>query len=452
VIVAAAVVAVLAGFPGLSGGGTPASPGPDAGFESAGMRVARVLLKPGRGEPEVARALAGLGPDAVPILLLCATGEVYGALPDGALGESQVLAVDPDRIPAVAVEALGAMERGVVLDALALYLEGNDTLAARTGAARVLAELATADGLDLAFALLRDASDAELRAPYVRGPLRDALAAPLAAQDHALARIDRGLGELDHARLLVVVEALEAAERGDAAGLLAVLLRSDAALAPELLGALGGIAERRPFEVAQELDLQTLLAPFLASERAEVRAAAARAAGRAQAGEVAWALAERLGDDSPEVRAAARSALRSMAGVDHGYDVDAWSLAIEVERRWRDGGGLEQALTEVAGEDLSQAATALRHLAGHGLSRRAIGAEVGELLPQLPDVTARTAAATLASMGTRSAVPGLVELLGRTADAQVRSATHAALTHLTDAELPAEAAAWRSWLERDGTG
>jgi hypothetical protein len=55
-------------------------------------------------------------------------------------------------------------------------------------------------------------------------------------------------------------------------------------------------------------------------------------------------------------------------------------------------------------------------------------------------------------MGTRSAVPGLVELLGRTADAQVRSATHAALTHLTDAELPAEAAAWRSWLERDGTG
>jgi HEAT repeat protein len=416
-------------------------------------RVVKLMLQPAgkMGEQEIVRALGKLGQDAVPILLSCASGDASEFLTPALIGDGRGFAVRPDRIALVAEEALGTMPCTPVLAALSARLQADDSLESRATAARILGHLGATEGLDLAFVLLRGASNAELRAPYVREPMRSAFAAPLRAQAGALARLETRLRDLDTARLLVVLEALEASGRGDAARLLAELARSTPAVAPEALGALGSVAAERPFEAAAVVDLDGVLAPALVDKRADVRAAAAQAAGRAQVADVAWALIDRLDDAAPEVRAAARTALRRMAGVDHGYDMGAWSLLAEAERRWREGEGMELALAEVAGEDLSQAARALRGLAAHGLSRGAIGAALGALLPQLPTATARTAAATLTNLDTRAAVPGLVALCDKARDAETLAAAHAALAKLTGRDLPADPDAWQAWLERSGS-
>lgn len=422
-------------------------PGDGSGAGPAGD-VARILLRTSAEsrEEDVVRDLARLGPPAVPTLVLCATGDVFSVLSPDAIGDGTSLAVQPDRFGLVAEAALASMNPAVVVAGLKAHLGADRSLAGRMAAARVLGRMDSAEGLDLALTLLRGTSPEEMAAPYVRQPLRDALAAPLRARNGALDQLETALAQLDTPRLAVVIEALAAGERGDAAQLLIDLLRTDPELAPATLAALGDVVGRRPFEA--EADVEGALVRLLQDPDPTKRAAAARAAGEAVQGGVAWALIERLADDSVEVRAAARAALRSLAGVDHGYDAGAWGFLVERETRFEAGGGLDTLLSEIASDDLATAASALRQVGEHALLRAELGRRIGDALCGLPPPTARLAASVLLNLGARTAVPGLVSLLACTSDEETQKAANTALVGLAGVDLTGERTAWRAWLGR----
>jgi hypothetical protein len=422
-------------------------PGVDLGTGPA-SDVARILLRPSKDgqEEDVVRDLARLGAPAVPTLVLCATGDVFSVLSPDDIGDGVSLAVRPDRFGLAAEAALGAMNPSVVVAGLKTHLVSDRSLAGRMAAARVLGRVASTEGLELALVLLRATSPEELGAPYVRQPLRDAIAAPLRAHSEALQKLESALAELDQPRLAVVIEALAEGERGDAAQLLIDLLRTDPELTSAILGALGTVTGRRPFEV--EADIEGVLVRLLQDPDPAKRAGAARAAGEgAQAG-VAWALIERLADESVEVRSAARSALRSLAEVDHGYDAGAWSFLVEREARFVEGDGLDTLIGEITGEDLAAAASALRQVGEHALLRAELGRRIGDALCGLSPQAARAAASALQNLGARTAIPGLVSLLACTPDDGVRQAAGEALTTLSGADLTSEQTAWRAWLGR----
>ncbi len=410
--------------------------------------VARLLLSPARqaGEEEVVQALRRLGEPAVPALIICATGDALAVIPPEALGDGRSLAVRPDRFGLAAESALAGMPPAAVVSGLTEHLAKDRTLAARTAAARVLGGLSASEGLDLALLILRNTTPDELRAPYVRQPIRDSLAGPLRVERDALGKVEDDLEGLDTPHLAVVVEALAEGERADADQLLIDVLGTDPGLTIPVLEALGKAVGKRPFE--SQTDLEGTVARLLQDEDPDRRAVAARTAGEAGLTGIAWALIERLADDSVEVRSAARAALRTLAAADHGFDAGAWSFLVERERRFVETGGLETLLGEVASDDLATAGSALRRLAEHPLLRRDFGTRIGDALCKLPPETARGAAGALANLRARNAIPGLVDLVGCAKDEETRQAAAAALAALTGADPAPEPAAWKAWLAR----
>jgi len=410
--------------------------------------VARILLTTASQarEEEVVQALTRLGDGAVPALIICATGEAFEVIPEEALGDGRALAVRPDRFGQAAEAALAGMRPAAVVSGLTKHLSTDRSLASRAAAARVLSQLGATEGLDLALLILKGTTHEELAAPYVRQPLRDALSAPLRKRREALGELEPALADLDSPRLAVVVEALAAGERGDADQLLIGLLGTDPELTTTLLEALGQVVGKRPFETRG--DLEGTVVRLLQDESPARRAAAARAAGEAGLSGIAWALVERLADDSVEVRSASRGALRRIAGIDHGFDAGAWSFLIERERRFVEAGGLETLLAEVASDDLATASSALREVSAHPLLRADFGARIGGALCSLPPETARGTAQVLSNLGARTAIPGLVELVSCAKDEGTRQAAHAALAALSQVEPVPEPADWRSWLTR----
>ena len=414
--------------------------------------VEEVLLAPRgdagyRDEEAVVDDLAALGDEAIPMLFLCITGEVFESLPAEIVGNGKAFAVPPDRVIPVCQAALARYPARSVLGHMTLRVRQGKDEAVWAATARLLGDLGSAHGVDLWLELADGLLQPETSDAVLGRPMQGALRSMLERDAATVAQLERRLADMDYLRLNLVVQSLVRARRGDAAPLLIGLTRTDQDHLAQWLEALGSVAGDRPWEVPGGVEtVRDTLSRHLQRGSAEVRRTAVLAtAGVLDAG-LASTLVPLVDGGDPEVAAAARWSLARAAGADHGADPQAWSQWVAAEARWMEF-ELEEVLARVASDDPVDRIQALRELPAHRLARLRIGAALGELLPGLPPEAFRMAVEVLRGLDARTATPALVGALS-SADPRGRAAITAALRDFTSLELPPEREPWDQALRR----
>lgn len=415
---------------------------PQASPSRDGLAAVRAVFQVTEGatrapEDVLARRLVALGTPAAPVLFELASGAGLEAL----LGErpDESWLCPPDRIPAVALAALGELPEVPVRELLRARCSAQPERETRVAALRVLAEQGTGGGLALTLELLGECG-AELAHPSVRVPAVEALRRLLAGDRQTLRRLEEPLAAASTPLALVLCEALATAPDGEAVRLLTQLFGRSPELDLAALEALAAQGERYPWSAGATVSKRLLAA--LQQGQPHVRAAAARALGRTRDPAAVPALIECLG--VPALARTAEWALREITGQPRLAGAAAWRTWAAAESAWWRGEG-ERALAQLQAQSGGSVAGALRalmaHPAGRDRTARALGPVLTELAPEL----AVLACQVLQQLGAREALPHLVDLLG-SPDASVRAAAAGALRALTGADLPAEPRLWEDYV------
>jgi len=388
-------------------------------------------------EDVLSRRLVALGTPAAPVLfeLSCGAGleALLGELPD----ESWLC--PPDRIPAIALAALGELPEVSVRELLRARCSARPERETRIAALRVLTEQGTSGGLALYLALLGECGE-ELAHPSVRVPAVAGLRHLLAEDRQTLRLLEEPLAAAQVPLALVLCEALATSPDGEALRLLTQLFGRTPELDLAALEALATQGERYPWSAGATVSKRLLAA--LQQGEPHVRSAAARALGRTRDLAAVPALIECLG--VPALERTAEWALREITGQARLAGAGAWRAWSAAESAWWRGEG-ERALDQLQPSSGGSVASALRalmaHPAGRDRTARALGPVLDELAPEL----AVLACQALQQLDAREAVPHLVDLLG-SPDPAVRAAAAGALRALTGADLPAEPRPWEDYV------
>lgn len=408
-----------------------------------GLAAVRSVLQRTEGattcrEDVLVRRLTALGPESASTLF----GLVTGTSVEELLGDSEADAwlCPPDRVGALALETLANLPEVPVREAVRAYASAHPERGVRVAAFDVLGRQASAAGIPFYFELMSASAD-ELEMRSVRAPAVEALAAILRTDAKASHALEAPLlaAPLDQQRL--VCEALAASGRAEACGLLPKLVGRDPELDLVVLEGLAAFAERFPWRVSEST--LALLRACLDHADPRLRAAGARALGRARDVKAVPPLVARLGDDDPDTAHTALWALRELTGQSLLTTREAWRAWLEGERTWWNDQGKAEA-DRLAEGDTAKLATALRDAQKHPLARAPIvDALLGALNGLAPEAK-ELACASLAQFGARRAVPALVELLSDD-EPGVRAAAWNALRKLTGEDLPAEPQLWEDY-------
>jgi hypothetical protein len=149
-------------------------------------------------------------------------------------------------------------------------------------------------------------------------------------------------------------------------------------------------------------------------------------------------------EDKTKVHAAHWS-LEYMSGVRLPPDPAAWNEWYDLEYAWY----LDEApaLYDALGsEDLAEVGGALAQLGAHHLYRHPSAERIGPMLVSSNPAKVRAAAGALERLGSRRAVPWLVDALDAADDDAQRLVLVTALQNLTGLSLPPERSAWVAGL------
>lgn len=392
-------------------------------------------------EPELVARLTGLGPPVAPELFALVSGERIEELfsvPDGV--PEPVFLCPPDRIGALALEALAELPPAPVIEHLRTREAARPERGVRVAEVRVLGALGSAQGLGLLLELAQAFED-ELVSRPVRDPLRESLVSILRSDPPAFGALEDRVPELGTEILHVVAEALEATGQAEGAELLEELLGRDPVLDRTALGALAGLESRYPWRL--HLDVRAQVRPRLESHDPETRAVAAKALGQLRDDESLAALIACLGDEDLSVARVAHWALGEISGNSSCRGASEWNAWLEAELAWWKTEGARWREQLSAG-DGTRMVEALRALEPHPFGRELLAEDLVALLPSLGPELQVLVTGTLARLGQRSVVPSLLDLLFQ-GDARVRRAAWEALRKLTGEELPLEPRLWEEY-------
>ncbi len=419
-----------------------APPAPPAACEGLGaVRAALVRKAPEERatSAQLVSRLTALGPPAIPGLFRVVTGEgieeLFAATPGG---EEPDFLCEPDVLGGLALEALARLPASDVVDHLRLRLAQAPERDVRLAEMRVLTALGQARGLELVLEIARGLGH-EILARPVREPLRTALTTILRSDEAAYSLLATQLPELGDELVLLVAEALE--QEPDGAGILVEILGRGPALERRALEALVALEDRLPWRV--HLDVRAQVRSRLTHPNDEVRCAALLAVGRLHDADSLPALITCLEDGSAEAARAAQWSLQQVAGERESRQAGDWNAWVKAETAWlREEGALLR--SELGTGEGSKMVASLRELLPHRMARDPVVEELVLLLPDLAPELQTLACDTLGRLGSRAAVPALVDLLSGEERA-VREAAGRALRALCGQDLPAEPQPWEEY-------
>ncbi|MEM7310753.1 MAG: hypothetical protein AAF682_29030 [Planctomycetota bacterium] len=420
----AAALALL-GFPSTA---SDAEPAPDP-------RVAarELLAEPPAAWNEVPAlqdALVALGAGALPELC-----DALGQADLGAPGEVAVRGVFA-RLPRADVaaffEARAAEPRPAAERALDVEL---------------LAHGATPDELGLLLRLAPESSAQHIVEPEVRDELRDGLTSVLARHpDEAPAELARRLAGAHPSLHSAAVQALGSARPDAALEALADVVRGVPPAAPRALVELRNVIRGdgpRPSDRALTALRGTLWSTDPAARSmgalilAEVR-------DRESVPELIDLLVDSSDADERTLRDAALRALVALTGQRFGTDGAAWTRWYTAEHEWL-AARAGSCAAAIRSGDAQRASDALRAVATHRLFADELVETVLPALGRREQHLVVLACGALGYLGSRGAIPGLLDALEHDA-AAVRAAAHDALIEITSLRLPPDAARWRREL------
>lgn len=426
----------------LAAPSTAQSEGPDGASGELRAVLRRRSAEDARTPAELVAALARLGPASVPVLYAMTTGQGLEEL----AGEEWVpdeWLCDPEDVPGLCAAALERAPAAAVLQELERALERAPGFQERLVILRVLGAQATADGLTLLLRDARELGDLELGRPSVRLALGEALRSILRRDERAFVRLERELDELEPWLGGLLAEAIGASGRARGMALLERLFRRDDLERGRVLEAMTELELRVPWELSG----RTLAhcRSWLDGKDQAARARVLTLVGRLHALELVPVLIETVAGSEALARHCALDALCSMAGLPLEPDVPALTAWLEREQAWKETRWpvLFETLREGSPGD---AHAALRELARHPLYRHVAARELAESLAELPRAIGPTACAELARIGSRWALPGLLEVLADSRP-QLRAAAWRALQALTGESQGLSVELWRELLD-----
>ncbi len=307
----------------------------------------------------------------------------------------------------------------------------------------VLGALDDEGALDGLVETARDVEAVHWQRDYVAGPFETALLARLAARPESVHRLRAQLRELDEALITVVARAAARLPNTLALEFALDLLGRESEADLAVLQALASA----PSHAALACDEASLagVRRMLEASDPRVRRAAIDVCGRlADAQPVEWLIAELEGSDAV-LQQAARRALVSIAGVDHGHTAQAWTRWLAQEREWRER-EWASLVTQLERGDRGRALAAMRALVGHPLHR----VEAAELIWAACESSERLGPVelgVLASTRAPLAIEAMLLALERD-DPELVEAASAALSRLTGLAAPENVTEWRARLGR----
>ncbi len=384
------------------------------------------------------RRLVALGASAAPALFSLASGEGIEALLVDDAPEAWMC--PPERVGQLALAALADLPAVSVRDFLRAECRAHPRLEVRAAALDVLGRQGSAEGLELYFELLAQ-NDDELEHRALRTVACAALLAMLRKDSATANTLERPLLAASRAAQQLACEALADCNRATAVRLLTKLFGRDPELDRAALEGLTRLGVQFPWRVGDEVTAR--LRAVLVREDASMRAAAAQALGRLRDAQATPALIALLRDADGATRRAAQWALCETSGQKRITEAADWQRWFEVERAWwrEEGQAWLEALDPA---DPSRLSEALRELLARPFGRDQVADALASGLPEFDPAAQLVACATLARLGSRRAVPALIELLFEPTD-ELRTAACAALRTLTGEELPAEPQLWETY-------
>jgi HEAT repeat protein len=236
-------------------------------------------------------------------------------------------------------------------------------------------------------------------------------------------------------------EALASCNRPAAVGLLCKLFGRDPALDLAALEALARLGEQFPWRVGD--DVAARLRTALRRDDPTLRANVARALGRMKDASSFESLLALLKDRDPAVTRTAQWALREISGQSRKLEPEEWQGWYEAELSWwkEEGQGWLEMLDP---EDSARLSEALRELLAHPLARDGVADALGSSLSALDPAAKLVACGALERLGSRRAVPALVECLFDPSE-ELRATAWRALRSLTGQDLAAEPQLWEAY-------
>jgi HEAT repeat protein len=435
-MLASAVLGVLTICPNL--GAPPPGPSTD------GLAAVRAVLRRSEGataarDDVLVRRLVALGSDAAPTLFSLATGAGIEALMgDG--DDDEAWMCPPDHVSGLALAALADLPAVPVREFLRSQCRAQPSPEVRLVALEVLGRQASAEGLDLCFELL-EASGDELENRSLLAAGSEALLSMVRKDSAAAAALERLVGGASVTTQRLVCEALAQCNRPAAVRILAKLFGRDPELDLAVLEALTRIGERFPWRVGD--DVATRLRPALGRGTPALRAGVARALGRIGDVSSIGALVGQLSDADPSIQRAAQWALHEISGETRTRTPEEWQRWFQAESSWwkEQGPGWLEAIDPDEPARLSEA---MRELVHHPLARESTVDALAEAMSGLDPAAKLVATGALARLGSRRAVPALIECL-YDPSAELRTSAWQALRSLTGEDLPAEPQLWETY-------
>ncbi len=411
-------------------------------------RVERILCPEEGGGPcaedRLARDLARLGSDAIPTLFSLFTGEGLGALLEGgAYGPEtrERWRCKPDRVDAIALEALALLPAEDVVEHVTRQVGSGEDLDRRLLIVRLLGRLASVEGVTLLIDLGADLPEATFHYRSVRDKFIQAWASVLRENQVQAGSFGRELRGVHGEYVRVAIEGAVRSDRPRTARFLFELLDREEAWHLDALEALARLEVRYPWHRFPRY--QSMLVAQLGEREPDTRRRAALALGELGTSEHLELLLPLLEDDDPAVRSAARWALSAATGLGH-EDPAAWSRWRDEEEEWWRLRSTP-CLTALEGDDPAAVITALRELSQRSLFRHETARTIADALLDVPPESARSACAALEHLGSRHAVPGLIDAL-KGADFALEEEIVRVLHELTGEEHGADPDAWERVL------
>lgn len=402
------------------------------------VRVARLLAeasRSGSGGDELVLALVALGDAALPA--------AFDALVQGRVSEDDLdvawteLDRRQEQATLAAITRLSPASVRAFLAGIALPETGTRE---RAVALRVLAESAKPGDLELCFALAAGDAAAERD---VRVALEQALLRIVAREPAATTALGARFAARPPALYSAVVRALGSAGSPQALRMLSELLGAAPAADALLLCEIARVGGLLPQPI--EPRVRTRVREYLRRSDPQLLAAAVYAVGRLGDGEAAEQLVALLQSELEHVRTSAHRVLRELSGAHLPLQHERWAGWYRRESEWwRRDAPFHKA--ELGSGAQYQVAAALRELAVHRLYRHELAPEVARCLEHPERDLVLLACAVLGQLGSRTALPGLVDLLDRQ-DPACAQAAQRALERITGQRLGEEAEAWRRLLE-----
>lgn len=209
-----------------------------------------------------------------------------------------------------------------------------------------------------------------------------------------------------------------------------------------LLAEIGRLGDAADPESARAAALR--VADYLDSQYASLGKAAVNALGRLGAPESVPELVELLGAEDAGLARTAYAALQRVTGLRLRGEPGPWRAWLANEEGWLDL-HLSSALTGLEASDAATVREALRELERHPLDRHVLSEEAARVLERDEPELRIAACETLKRLGSRAALPALIDALEDEPD--VAEAARTALVLLTGEELGAEREPWEAALE-----